>query len=71
MASGHDIKVGNLVKLKEPSSGENSSYPDCIGTVVSVWDLNDSDENVYVMVLWSDGTKSSILVSRLTIVMQT
>jgi len=71
MAPGDTIKIGSLVKLKDPNSRESSSYPDCIGTVVGVWDLNDLLEDVYVMVMWSNGTKSSILVSKLAIVMQT
>ena len=49
----------------------SSRQPDCIGTIFKIWSLNDRDDNKYAMVMWSNGTKSSVSLTWLELVMET
>ena len=72
MGSGDIFKIGRLVKVNRGSElSKHSSHPDCIGTIVSIWSLDDKEDNRYAMVMWSNGAKSSILLAWLDIVVET
>tara|TARA_E500000331_G_scaffold118845_1_gene116050 strand:+ start:2317 stop:2535 length:219 start_codon:yes stop_codon:yes gene_type:complete len=72
MSSGDIFKIGRLVKVNRSSElAKHSGHPDCIGTIVSIWSLDDKEDNRYAMVMWSNGAKSSILLSWLDVVMET
>jgi len=72
MISGDTFKIGSLVRVNRNSKlSMHSNHPDCIGTIVSIWSLDDEDDNRYAIVLWSNGAKSSILLGWLDVVMET
>ena len=72
MSPRDKLKIGSLVKVNDlMDTSKRSGYPDCIGTIMGIWGLGDRQGRQYAMVMWSNGTKSSISVEYLDIVMET
>ena len=72
MSSEDIFKIGSLVRVNRNSKiSKYSNHPNCIGTIVSIWSLDNEDDNRYAIVMWSNGAKSSILLGWLDVVMET